>query len=108
MRPGLALTSVALGAVGLVFSVSTWITWAIVRPHATGALPQSFAIVVTLVLGALWVVVLAAAVLAIVFGIVARAVGGLAYLGVGLGVLDAVLALAGALVFVTIAGDWQA
>ena len=38
MNPGAAPASIALGAVGLVFAVSTWITWAFVRPPAAGAL----------------------------------------------------------------------
>ncbi|HVW40563.1 MAG TPA: hypothetical protein VHC18_04355 [Amycolatopsis sp.] len=100
------MTSIALGAVGLVFAVSTWVTWAIVRPSATGVLPQSFAIIVMLVLSALWVVVLGMAVLAMVFGIVARNVGRLAHLGIGLGVLDTLLAAGGVLVFVLTASDW--
>jgi hypothetical protein len=99
----LALASVALGAVGVVFAVSTWVTWLIVHPGE----PTPLSIVIALVLGALWVVVLGAAVLAIIFGLVARAAGRLAWIGAGLGSLATLLALGGAIAFVGAAADWS-
>ncbi|GAB2987114.1 hypothetical protein LWP59_09575 [Amycolatopsis acidiphila] len=98
----LALASVALGAVGVVFAVSTWVTWLIIQPGD----PTPLTIVVALVLGALWVVVLGAAVLALIFGFVGRAAGGLAKAGIGLGVVAMLLALGGAVAFVAAAADW--
>ncbi|GAA4662813.1 MULTISPECIES: hypothetical protein [Amycolatopsis] len=104
MRPGLALASVALGAVGVVFAGSTWITWFIVQPG--GALPTPLSMVVGLVLGALWVLVLGAAVLSVLFGVLARTTGRLALTGIALGVVAGLLALGGALAFVVAAMDW--
>lgn len=93
MRPRLALAGIASGAIGLVFAVSTWVSWAILSPPDTATLPRSVAAVAAVLLAALGVVVLLAAVLAVVFGVLARKTGGLAPLGIGLGALDVLLAL---------------
>ncbi|HVV09392.1 hypothetical protein [Amycolatopsis sp.] len=106
MRTGLALASLALGLVGVVFSVSTWVAWAIVQPGSAGTLPQSGTVIIAVLLGALWVLVMAAAGLAIVFGAFAWRAGPAALWGVGLGVLSGVLSLAGAIVFAVTVVNW--
>ncbi|MEU0470096.1 hypothetical protein ABZ215_39380 [Amycolatopsis sp. NPDC006131] len=106
-RTGLAVASAALGAVGIVMAMSVWVTWAFVRPRAGDALPSPLAVVLTLVLGALWVLILVLAVLAVLFGVLSRdAAGGLARAGIVFGSLAALLALAGAVAFVVSAADW--
>ncbi|GAB3570046.1 hypothetical protein GCM10027445_22890 [Amycolatopsis endophytica] len=106
-RPGLAVASAALGAVGVVMGVSIWVTWAFVRPAAGGALPSPMSVVLTLVLGALWIVVLSAGVLSMLFGFLGRATpGGLARAGMLFGAIAALLALSGAIAFVVAASDW--
>lgn len=108
-RPGLAVASAALGAVGVVMGVSIWVTWALVRPTAGDVLPPPMTVVLTLVLGALWIVVLSAGVLAILFGFLGRATpGGLARAGMLFGTVAVLLALSGAVAFVVAASDWLA
>lgn len=104
MRPGLALASVALGAVGLVFAFATWVTWLVVHPW--GVLTSALTVIFALVLGALWVLVLGSAVLGVIFGLVVGETGRLARIGIGLCSLAALLALAGAVAFVLAALHW--
>ena len=108
-RAGLAVASAALGAVGIVMSMSAWVTWAFVRPRAGDALPSQLDVVLTLVLGALWVLILVMTVLAVLFGVLGRnAAAGLARAGIAFGAVAAVLALAGVVAFVVAASDWLA
>ncbi|NIH84617.1 hypothetical protein [Amycolatopsis granulosa] len=106
-RAGLAVASAALGAVAVVMAVSTWVTWAFVHPRAGDALPSPAAVVLMLVLGALWVLILVMAVLAVLFGVLGRrAAVGPARAGAAFGAVAALLALAGAVAFLVTATDW--
>jgi len=106
-RPGFAVASAALGAVGLVMAVSIWVTWLFIRPDGGAAVPTPMSVVLSLVLGALWIVVLCTAALAILFGLLGRtAPGGLARAGMVFGALGLLLAFGGAIAFVVAAADW--
>lgn len=103
-RPGLALAALITGAVALVLSVSTWAAWLLVLPGFRDAQPYRWiAVVFVLVLGALWFAVLPLSVVAITCGALAAnrsATGGLGRLGIAVGVLALLVALAGTVVFV--------
>ncbi|KAA9159824.1 hypothetical protein FPZ12_019565 [Amycolatopsis acidicola] len=103
----MAFTAVVLGMAGVVFSVSAWVLWALIRPGSAGAQPNSLTVILALLLGAVWLLVVMVAGLAVVFGGLAWRSGPPALWGLGLGVLSGLLSLGGAIVFAVTVANWS-